>query len=59
MGRLVDLFAVVLLLAAALAFSLGVRSLDREEDRFAIYWLMVGALSLKSSIDLVRPRRVR
>jgi hypothetical protein len=59
MGRLVDLFAIALLLGAAIAFSLGVRSLDREEDRFALYWLLVGALSLKASIDLVRPRRAR
>jgi len=59
MGRLLDLLAVALLLGAALAFSLGVRSLDREEDRFALYWLLVGALSLKGSIDLIRPRRAR
>jgi hypothetical protein len=59
MGRMVDLLAVVLLLGAALAFALGVRSLDREEDRFALYWLLVGALSLKGSIDLIRPRRAR
>jgi hypothetical protein len=59
MGRLIDLFAVALLLGAALSFSLGVRSLDREEDRYALYWLVVGALSLKASIDLVRPRRAR
>jgi hypothetical protein len=59
MGRWLDLLVVVLLLGAALAFSLGVRSLEREEDRFALYWLLVGALSLKGSIDLIRPRRAR
>jgi hypothetical protein len=59
MGRWLDLLAVVLLAGAALAFSLGVRSLDREEDRFALYWLVVGGLSLKASVELIRPRRAR
>jgi len=59
MGRALDWLAVALLLASALAFALGVRALDREEDRYALYWLVVGALSLKASTDLVRPRRVR
>jgi hypothetical protein len=59
MGRAIDVLAVGLLLGAALAFALGVRALDREEDRYALYWLVVGALSLKSSTELFRPRRVR
>jgi hypothetical protein len=59
MGRLLDLLAVALLLSAALAFSLGVRALDREEDRYALYWLLVGALALKGSTDLIRPRGAR
>jgi hypothetical protein len=59
MARALDWLAVTLLLCAALAFALGVRALDREEDRYALYWLAVGALALKSSTDLVRPRRAR
>jgi len=59
MGRALDWLAVALLLAAALAFAFGVRALDREEDRYALYWLAVGAMSLKASTDLVRPRRAR
>ena len=59
MGRALDWLAVALLLCAALAFALGVRALEREEDRYAVYWLAVGAMSLKSSTDLVRPRRAR
>jgi hypothetical protein len=59
MGRAIDVLAVGLLLGAALAFALGVRALDREEDRYALYWLAVGAMALKSSTDLFRPRRAR
>ena len=59
MGRAIDVLAVVLMLAAAFAFILGVRALDREEDRYALYWLAVGAMSLKSSTDLFRPRKAR
>ena len=59
MGRALDWLAVALLLAAAIAFSLGVRALDREEDRYALYWLAVGALSLKSGADLLKPRSAR
>jgi len=59
MSRALDLFAVALLLSATVAFSLGVRALDREEDRYAIYWLAVGAMALKSATDLLRPRRGR
>jgi hypothetical protein len=59
MGRAIDVLAVALMLAAAIAFLLGVRALDREEDRYALYWLAVGAMALKSSTDLFRPRRAR
>jgi hypothetical protein len=59
MGRALDWLAVALLLGSAIAFALGVRALDHEEDRYALYWLAVGAMSLKSSTDLVRPRRAR
>ena len=59
MSRALDWLAVALLLAAAFAVALGVRALDREEDRYAIYWLVVGALSLKGATDLLRPRRAR
>jgi len=58
MGRMLDWLAAGLLLCAAGSFALGVLALDREEDRRAFYWLLVGALSLRSSIDLLRPRKV-
>ena len=58
MGRLVDVLAGVLLIAAALAFSMGL--LPRADDnRYAVYWLVMGAVSLKGCVDLVRPRRAR
>ncbi len=59
MGRMLDLLAVTLLFSASLAFLLGVRSLTQEEDRFAIYWLCVGALALRAATDLLRPRNAR
>jgi hypothetical protein len=31
-------------------------AVGQQQDRFAIYWLAVGALCLKSSTDLIRPR---
>jgi hypothetical protein len=49
-------FAASLVVAAAVGFSLGMWAVGRQEDRLAIYWLAVGALCLKASTDLVRPR---
>jgi hypothetical protein len=57
MGRVLDWLAAGLLLFAAASFALGVLALDREQDRRALYWLLVGAASLKSSTDLLRPRK--
>ena len=59
MGRAVDVLAMALLFGAAVAFAFGVRALDREEDRYALYWLAVGALTMKASTDLFRPRKAR
>ena len=57
MGRTLDWLAAGLLLAAACAIALGVFALDREQDRRAFYWLLLGALALKSSTDLLRPKK--
>jgi hypothetical protein len=57
MGRVLDWLAAGLLVGAALSFALGLLALDREQDRRALYWLIVGALSLKGSTDLLRPRK--
>jgi hypothetical protein len=58
MGRLVDVLSVVMLLAAVAAFALGMNALGDQRDLAAIYWLVVGGLILKASVDLLRPGRV-
>ena len=59
MGRALDFFAAGLLLSAAFTFAIGVRALDREEDRYALYWFSVGAVTLKCGADLIRSGRAR
>ena len=56
MTRALDVFAIFLLLAAAAAFVLGIRALGAREDFRAIYLLVIGALSLRASTELLRPR---
>jgi hypothetical protein len=55
-ARALDVFAIVLLVSAALAFAFGIRSLGDREDFKAIYLLIVGGLSLRASTELLRPR---
>ncbi len=56
MARALDVFAVVLLVSAAIAFAFGIRSLGDREDFKAVYLLIVGGLSLRASTELLRPR---
>ena len=56
MARFVDGLSVLLLLVACAAFTLGLRALADKEDLRALYELAVGALALKASVDLLRPR---
>lgn len=56
MARVVDLVSVLLLVGAALAFAVGVHALGDRRDLDALYWLVVGALTLRSSTDLLRPK---
>lgn len=56
MTRALDVFAILLLLAAASAFVLGIRALGDREDFRAIYLLVIGALALRASTELLRPR---
>ena len=51
-----DGFAVLLLVAAIFAFGCGIRALGEREDFKAIYLLAVGALALRASTELLRPR---
>jgi hypothetical protein len=56
MRRVVDALSILLLAGAAVAFSLGVRALGDERDLACLYWLVAGALLLRSSTDLLRPK---
>lgn len=55
-GRVVDVLSLVLLLGSAFAFGAGVDALAERRDLVALYWLVVGALTLKAATDMVRPR---
>ena len=56
MSKAIDVFAVLLLVAAASAFAFGVRALGAREDFRALYLLIIGGLSLRASTELLRPR---
>lgn len=56
MSRAIDVFSIVLLVAAVAAFGFGVAALSDREDFKALYLLIVGALSLRASTELLRPR---
>ena len=56
MGRAVDIVSILLLIGAGVAFAFGVFALGAERDVQALYWLVVGALLLRSSVDVLRPR---
>jgi hypothetical protein len=55
-ARAVDLVSVLLLLGAAAAFAVGVNALGDRRDLDALYWLVVGALTLRSATDMLRPK---
>jgi hypothetical protein len=55
-SRAIDVFAVVLLFAAACALGFGIHALGMREDFKAIYLLVIGGLSLRASTELLRPR---
>ncbi|NUP14222.1 MAG: hypothetical protein HOW73_49945 [Polyangiaceae bacterium] len=56
MARAIDALAIVLFLVSAAAFALGLHALSGLEDFRAIYLLIVGALALRASTELLRPR---
>lgn len=56
MRKIVDALSILLLAGAAGAFGLGVRALGDERDLASLYWLVAGALLLRSSTDLLRPK---
>lgn len=56
MSKIVDALSIVLVLAASLAFALGVAALTDRRDLVALYWLAIGGLVLRSAVELLRPR---
>lgn len=56
MTRALDVLSGLLLLGAAGAFASGVHALGGAHDLHALYWLVVGAVALRASVDLLRTR---
>lgn len=57
MGKVIEVFSVALFVASAAAFIRGVTELSDGRDLQAVYWVVLGAVLLKGSIDLLRPLR--
>ncbi|HET9958084.1 MAG TPA: hypothetical protein VFQ61_26495 [Polyangiaceae bacterium] len=56
MARLADIVSVLLLCGAAACFAFGLSALGEHRDLFALYWLLIGALTLRAATQLLRPR---
>jgi hypothetical protein len=56
MGRVANAVNIVLFVLAAAAFVLGLRALGDRRDVQALYFLLVGAIALRSATDMLRPR---
>ena len=56
MSKVIDLLSILLVLGAALAFSLGVAALGERHDLIALYWLVIGSLVLRAAVELLRPK---
>jgi hypothetical protein len=56
MRRAVDALSIGFLVGAAVLFALGVRALGDERDLASLYWLVAGALLLRSATDILRPK---
>jgi len=57
--RLANAMNIALFVVAAAAFALGIIALGDKKDLHAVYWLVVGGLSLKGATDMLRPRSTR
>jgi hypothetical protein len=53
--QLLDVLALLLLVGSAAAFLVGALALSRAEDVHAFYWLVVGVVSLRASVQIARP----
>jgi hypothetical protein len=54
--RFFDVLAIALLVGATVAFVVGNMALARADDLAAFYWLAVGAVTLRGSVEVARPR---
>ncbi len=50
-----DVVAVLLLLLAVVAFAVGNAALARAEDIHALFWLVVGVVSMRAAVQLAKP----
>lgn len=53
--QLLDVLAALLVLASAVAFGLGATALARSSDVEALYWLVVGVVSVRAGVALAKP----
>ncbi|MEO8900575.1 MAG: hypothetical protein ABI488_02980 [Polyangiaceae bacterium] len=56
MSKVIDALSILLVLAASLAFAVGVSALSERRDLAALYWLAIGGLVLRSAVELLRPK---
>jgi hypothetical protein len=55
-SRAIDVLALALFVGAAVALAAGLLALERQDDFRALYLLVVGALALRASTQILRPR---
>jgi hypothetical protein len=53
--QLLDLLAALLVLGSAVAFALGASALARSVDVEALYWLIVGVVTVRAGVALAKP----
>jgi Na+/H+-dicarboxylate symporter len=53
----VNLLTLLLVALAGISLTAGILAIGDERDLQALYWLALGALLLKSSVEMVRPSR--
>lgn len=50
-----DVVAALLVVLSVVAFAVGNDALARAEDIHALYWLVVGVVSMRAAVQLARP----
>jgi hypothetical protein len=56
MSRVANVVNVTLFVAACASFALGLHALGDRRDLQAIYFLIVGGISLRAATEMLRPR---